>query len=127
MKLLEPIKVKDIEIRNRVAMPPMDTHLGNTDGSVSDKTIKYYRLRAKGGIGIIYVEGTAIHQLAKATMKMMKIDSDDKIEGFSKLAKVIKDNGAIAMIQFMHAGSQTSQLFFLQLKNPNLQHAIYHH
>ncbi len=111
MKLLEPIKVKDIEIRNRVAMPPMDTHLGNTDGSVSDKTIKYYRLRAKGGIGIIYVEGTAIHQLAKATMKMMKIDSDDKIEGFSKLAKVIKDNGAIAMIQFMHAGSQTSQLF----------------
>ena len=111
MKLLEPIKVKGIEIRNRVAMPPMDTHLGNADGSVSDKILKYYGLRARGGVGIIYVEGTAIHQLAKATMKMMKIDDDDKIEGFTKLASVIKENGAIAMIQFMHAGSQTSQLF----------------
>jgi len=111
MKLLEPIKVKDITIRNRVAMPPMDTHLGNPDGTVSDKIIQYYGLRAKGGVGIIYVEGTAIHQLAKATMYMMKIDSDDKIEGFSKLAEAIKSHGAVAMIQFMHAGSQTSQIF----------------
>ncbi|MHA1229807.1 MAG: oxidoreductase [Candidatus Helarchaeota archaeon] len=93
MKLLEPIKIKHLECRNRVAMPPMDTHFGNPDGTVSDKVIKYYELRARGGVGIIYVEGTAIHQLGKATMNMMKIDSDDKIEGFSKLASAIKRHG----------------------------------
>lgn len=113
-------------------MPPMDTHFGNPDGTVSEDTLKYYGLRSKGGVGLIIVEGTAIHQLGKATMQMMKIDADDKIAGFSELAKVIKDNGAVAMIQFMHAGSQTSQLFlgdrpvspsgvknsFLQAENP---------
>ncbi|TFF98246.1 MAG: FAD-binding protein [Promethearchaeota archaeon] len=111
MKLLEPIKVKDIEVRNRVVMPAADTHFGNMNGTVSDKTLNYYSLRAKGGVGLIIVEGTAIHKLAKATMKMMLIDNDDKIEGLTKLAKAIKDNGSVAMIQFMHAGSQTSQLF----------------
>lgn len=41
-------------------MPPMGTNLASEFGSVTDRLIDYYVERAKGGVGLIIVENTAV-------------------------------------------------------------------
>jgi len=46
--ILSPLKIKSMELSNRVVMPPMGTNLGNKDGTVSDENIAYLKRRAQG-------------------------------------------------------------------------------
>ena len=53
-KLMEPIKIGKLEIKNRVAMAPMAVvGLLNPDGSPGQRAIDYYIERARGGVGLI--------------------------------------------------------------------------
>ncbi|SDY37324.1 oxidoreductase [Lachnobacterium bovis] len=52
--LFEPIKIGNLEIKNRYAMAPMGPlGLGDCEGGWNDRGIDYYTRRAKGGIGLI--------------------------------------------------------------------------
>ena len=55
-KLLEPIRVGTMSLRNRIVMAPMSSLRARPDGSVTKKMIDYYSARAKGGVGAIIVE-----------------------------------------------------------------------
>ena len=46
-----------MELKNRLVMSPMGTERGEADGRMSDAQIDYYMERARGGIGMIIVEG----------------------------------------------------------------------
>ncbi len=53
-RLLEPIKIGKVEIKNRLAMAPMGiVGLSNPDGSPGQRAIDYYVERARGGVGLI--------------------------------------------------------------------------
>ncbi len=52
-KLFEPIKIGPVEIKNRFVLAPMNVHMANADGSVSEQELCYYAARAKGGVGLI--------------------------------------------------------------------------
>ncbi|NHK31053.1 MAG: NADH:flavin oxidoreductase, partial [Asgard group archaeon] len=68
MKLFEPIKIRNIEIPNRIVMPGMETNYGDEKGNITDKTIKYYQLRAKGGTGLITVESIFFDSVGRGTL-----------------------------------------------------------
>jgi 2,4-dienoyl-CoA reductase-like NADH-dependent reductase (Old Yellow Enzyme family)/thioredoxin reductase len=108
MKLLEPIKIRKITLRNRIVMPAMDTNMGDKKGNVTDKMIKYYEERAKGGVGLIILEPAYFDRRGRQSEKMLRIDSDDAIEGFRKVTSAIKKHGAGVLIQMYHAGSQAA-------------------
>ncbi len=59
--LFTPYTIKGVEIKNRLVVPAMGTNLGNADGTVSQRLIDYYAARAKGGFGLIVVEGVAVN------------------------------------------------------------------
>ena len=46
MKLMESLKIKNVVLRNRIIMPPMDTNFATNEGSVTEKTLQYYEERA---------------------------------------------------------------------------------
>ena len=52
-RLLEPIRVGTMSLRNRIVMPPMEARLNRPDGSVMKVMIDYYSERARGGVGAI--------------------------------------------------------------------------
>lgn len=54
--VFDPLKVGPIELPNRLAMAPVKTALGGTDGLVSERHIAYFKRRADGGVGLIIVE-----------------------------------------------------------------------
>ena len=53
-RLLEPIRIGEVEIKNRIAMAPMAVFgLVNPDGSLGKRGIEYYLERARCGVGLI--------------------------------------------------------------------------
>jgi 2,4-dienoyl-CoA reductase-like NADH-dependent reductase (Old Yellow Enzyme family)/thioredoxin reductase len=106
--LFEPVKISNVELRNRLVMPPMNTNYATGDGSVTQRGIEYYRERARGGVGLVIVEGAFVHPLARGLNNQISLTNDDKIPGLSKLARAIHAEGAKAAIQLFHGGRQGS-------------------
>ena len=110
-KLLEPINIGAMELRNRMAMPPMTMSYANANDGVSRQEINYFVERSKGGVGLIIVGGVTVEgKLGKLFVPspLLRIDDDIYVAGFSRLADAIHDHGAKAAIQLYHAGRQTT-------------------
>jgi 2,4-dienoyl-CoA reductase (NADPH2) len=54
MKLFEPYKIGSMEIKNRLVMAPMSCNLCQ-DGFVTERMVRFYEERAKGGVGLIVI------------------------------------------------------------------------
>jgi len=70
-KILEPIQIKNMEIKNRIGFPPF---LGNPHGpkcEANDDTIEWFVLRAKGGTG--FALSGAINPLPDVFEEMMSV------------------------------------------------------
>ena len=59
-QLFKPSKIGSMTLTNRVIMAPMYTQIADENGYVSDRLCAYYEERAKGGMGLIIVENTAV-------------------------------------------------------------------
>lgn len=104
-KLFEPIKICDLSIKNRIVMAPMETNLGSDDGFVTEQTIGYYEERAKGGVGLITVEGLCVDApVGKFSPRMLCVDDDKYITRLNDLTKAIHQHGAKITVQIHHAG-----------------------
>lgn len=107
-KIFTPIKIGNVELRNRIVMPPMSTRLSNPDGSVSPRLIRYFEERAKGGAGMIIVEYSYIDEVAsKAAVCQLGVQNDNLLPGLSELSEAIKAHGAKAFLQICHGGGQS--------------------
>ena len=106
--LFSPIKINQLEINNRIVLPPMATNFADTDGYVTDAVIAYYVERARGGVGYITIEHTAIRIDGRAFPTMLMINSDDHVKGFRKLVDAVHDENGKIFIQINHAGRQTA-------------------
>jgi 2,4-dienoyl-CoA reductase-like NADH-dependent reductase (Old Yellow Enzyme family)/thioredoxin reductase len=89
-KLLEPIKIGNLELPNRIKMPAIAP--GYTpDGMVNDQLMAFYRARSKGGFGIVGVCISATEYLKNDWLG----GYDDKfIPGLKQFVKMFHDNGA---------------------------------
>ncbi|MFC1867696.1 hypothetical protein ACFL0H_06135 [Thermodesulfobacteriota bacterium] len=58
-KLFEPIKISDLEMPNRVVLPPLSSGSAS-DGSINDRIIAFYRELAGSGAGLIIVEDSIV-------------------------------------------------------------------
>ena len=106
--LFSPITVKGVDFRNRVVMPPMVTLVADEQGCVTDEQIEHYARRARAGTGLIIVEATCVQKKGRIWERGLGAWSDDHIPGLTRLAKAIKEEGAVASIQLVHGGPQTS-------------------
>jgi 2,4-dienoyl-CoA reductase-like NADH-dependent reductase (Old Yellow Enzyme family)/thioredoxin reductase len=109
-KLFEPVRIGNVELKNRLVMPPMGTDFADKDDSVTQRTIEYYRERARGGVGLVIVEGAYVHRLGKGSAHQISLTDDGKISGLRKLAGAIRGEGTHAAIQLFHGGRQSSSM-----------------
>ena len=59
MKIFDRTRIGNMTLRNRIYMAPMGTST-DPDGSFSDRSIRYYEERAKGGFGLIITVPTRL-------------------------------------------------------------------
>lgn len=104
--LLKPLVLKNINLPNRLVMPPMATSASQPNGKVSNEIIDYYDEKSKGGyIGLIVIEHSFITQQGKASDKQLSVADDSCIESLKELAKTIQKNGSKTVMQINHAGN----------------------
>jgi len=109
--LFSPYAIRNLRLKNRLVMAPMESHLGNADGSVSNEAIAYYRERALGGVGLVVVEFTCVDGTDgfSSMAPQLRLDSPFYRSGHGKLAAAIQSGGARACVQLSHAGRQTRE------------------
>ena len=54
--IFEPIKINNVEIKNRIAMAPMNMNYTGPQHYVSNQQLAYFAARAKGGTGLIITD-----------------------------------------------------------------------
>ena len=100
--LFSPIQINSLHLKNRIVMTAM--HLGYTPGgTVTDRLIKFYSLRAKGGAGLIVVGGCTIDPWA-GMADMISIKDDTFLPGLERLTNAVKAEGAKIAAQLYQAG-----------------------
>ena len=104
--LFAPLPLTDaITLRNRVVMAPMTTWAGNSDGTVSDEEIAWYRPRVNGA-GMVLTGCTHVQANGIGFTDEFAAFDDRFLPGLTRLATVAKSGGATAVLQIFHAGNK---------------------
>jgi len=106
--LFSPFRFKGLTLKNRIVLPALASFMLDDNGSITDKTVNHYRLRAAGGPAMVITEACAVSPEGIVSNHQARIHNDRFIKGLSKIARAIKSQGAVPAIQLQHAGRQTS-------------------
>ena len=99
-------------IPNRLCSQPMEGCDAEDDGSPSALTFRRYKRLAKGGVGLIWVEATAVVPQGKANRRQLHINRSS-VSNFKKLADLIRKNSVnylgkkqnpFIVLQLTHSG-----------------------
>ena len=107
--LFEPIKINQLELKNRICMPAMHMNMA-VNFEVTDQLIDFYAERARGGVGVITVGYATVDEYS-GNVTNIGAHKDEFIPGLKRLAQAIQQNGARAVVQINHAGRYNFSFF----------------
>lgn len=106
-RLFSPLDIRSVHFKNRIFVSPMCMYSAE-DGKVNDWHFTHAATRAIGGAALFIVEATAISPGGRISFGDAGLWNDQQIDSFSRLARTITKNGAVAGIQLAHAGRKAS-------------------
>lgn len=110
-KASDEIKIGSLVLKNRITMAPtVKFDYAGADGKVTDKHVKHYETRAKGGAGLICVEATAVTPDGRFGENHMGLYEDSQIEGHKRITEAVHKYGAAVIIQLNHTGYVSNPL-----------------
>ncbi|MEE8354005.1 MAG: FAD-dependent oxidoreductase [Dehalococcoidales bacterium] len=99
LKVQQPIEIRGMRLKNRIAFAPFLNMPRETDGRINDLTIRWFEERAKGGVGFImtgaFGPATVLNPAAH--------------EGFSRLAERMHEYDCKVGVQIAEGGPMTGQ------------------
>ena len=100
----EPLKIGPVESPNRLALAPVKTALGGTDGLASVRHVEYYRRRGVGGAGVVIVEPLFVDPMGREHPRQLGAHSDEVVCGLREITEAIHCSSSIAFAHLNHAG-----------------------
>lgn len=120
-KLLEPLKLGDLVLPNRIIMAPLTRSRAGVERIPNDMMREYYEQRAEAGL--ILTEATAISPMGVGYADTPGIWSQAQIEGWKAITKAVHEAGGRIFMQLWHVG-RISDPKFLDGKLPVAPSAI---
>jgi 2,4-dienoyl-CoA reductase-like NADH-dependent reductase (Old Yellow Enzyme family) len=104
-KLFEQVVIKNIKVKNRIAVPPMVVYTWSDDtGYVTQNNIDHYEAIAKGGAGLIIQEGTCVNKKGRLTDTQLGIWEDAQVVGLKRITDAVHRQGTPIFVEIHHAG-----------------------
>ncbi len=103
--LFSPIRIRGLEIKNRILSTGHDTTL-ITGGVPNDALIAYHEARAKGGAGLIIVQVAGIHETARYTSHVLMATEDDACPAIAGWRRPCTSHGCKIFGQLFHPGRE---------------------
>jgi 2,4-dienoyl-CoA reductase-like NADH-dependent reductase (Old Yellow Enzyme family) len=98
-----------ISMPNRFMLAPLTNSQSHDDGTLSDDEYHWLTKRAEGGFGLTMTCASHVQFVGKGFAGQLGIYDDAHIEGHQRLAKTIKANNSLAIIQLHHAGMRSPE------------------
>ncbi|MBF7097378.1 oxidoreductase [Alkalibacter mobilis] len=103
--LSKPIKIGNVNFRNRMFSAPMGGTDITADCTIGPKTTAFYELRAKGGAGAVTVSEVVVHPETEGShMFHLDLKTVGSLSSFTYTADAIRRHGAIASVELSHSG-----------------------
>ncbi len=110
-RLFDELRLRDLTLRNRVAMSPMCTYAASGDGlaGVADEGhVVHLASRAAGGVGLVITEATAVEARGRISPQDLGLWDDRHVDGLRRVTEAVHSHGAAAAVQLAHAGRKAS-------------------
>ena len=99
-KLLEPIKIGEVEIKNRIAMAPMGmAGLLNSNLAPGPRLLDYYLERARGGVGLIITGLFKVENEVEHFQGVFTLMSSHALAPLTELAEAVHSLGTKIFVQ----------------------------
>lgn len=103
--LNKPMKIKELELKNRIVMAPMCTYMvEKRDGVATDWHKVHYASRAVGGTGLIMLEATSVDPEGGIKSTDLGLWNDTQGEALKEIVDLVHQFGGKIAIQLSHAG-----------------------
>jgi 2,4-dienoyl-CoA reductase-like NADH-dependent reductase (Old Yellow Enzyme family)/thioredoxin reductase len=109
--LFQPFQIGSIPLKNRLVMSQMTMNYATKEGLATEKVIRHYVERAKGGVGLIFVEGTFFTPEGRGYVQQLGLSSSEHVERLKELTGAVHglNKDVKIFIQIQHAGGRAYQ------------------
>jgi NADPH2 dehydrogenase len=74
-------------------------------GYLTTLLLDHYQLMAKSGVAMVVVENATVdHPTGSGSNRTLRADTDENLDGLTRLAGTIREQGALSCLQINHAG-----------------------
>jgi 2,4-dienoyl-CoA reductase-like NADH-dependent reductase (Old Yellow Enzyme family) len=119
--LLDPIRVGDLDLPNRVFMSPLTRLRGTEDNIPMPLMADYYAQRA--GAGLIISEGVPVDPMGIGYQQVPGVWNKNQVEAWKPVARAVHDAGGHIFMQIWHVG-RISHPMFLRGASPVAPSAV---
>jgi 2,4-dienoyl-CoA reductase-like NADH-dependent reductase (Old Yellow Enzyme family)/thioredoxin reductase len=106
--LLQPLRIRGCTLKNRIMSSGHDTTLP-TDGLVNAALVAYQEARARGGVGLIVLQVSGVHETARYTNHVLMATDDGSIAGYRTVAEAVHRFGTVLFAQLFHPGREIAE------------------
>lgn len=106
--LFDPLEfAHGARMKNRFMLSPLTNCQSHDDGRLSDEEFGWLTMRAQGGFGLTMTCASHVQRQGRGFPGQLGIFSDAHVDGLARLARAIKAQGSLAMVQLHHAGMRS--------------------
>lgn len=117
--LFDPLPLRDVALRNRVALSPMCMYSAPDEAAVArgeaslpgvahGAHLVHLASRAAGGVGLVLTEATAVEARGRISPQDLGLWDDRHVDGLRRVTAAIREHGAAAGVQLAHAGRKAA-------------------
>ncbi|MFA5921024.1 MAG: NADH:flavin oxidoreductase [Methylococcaceae bacterium] len=104
--IFEPLKFKNLEVKNRLFRSSISGRWDNYDGSGNLARINWEEKFARGGVGAIITSFVPVHIRGRIMPNYAMMDNDDKIPFWRKVVERVHQHDCKFIMQLSHSGRQ---------------------
>jgi 2,4-dienoyl-CoA reductase-like NADH-dependent reductase (Old Yellow Enzyme family) len=106
--LFQPLRIRGCTLKNRIMSSGHDTTLP-VDGTVNEALVAYQEARARGGVGLIVLQVSGVHETARYTNHVLMATDDSSIAGYRGVAEAVHRHGTVLFGQLFHPGREIAE------------------
>ncbi len=107
MSLFTPLRLREIEFKNRIGVSPMCQYSAQ-NGHAGAWHLVHLGSRAVGGAALVMTEASAVEEIGRISPTDAGIYLDAHVESWRPIVEFLKQQGAVAGMQLAHAGRKAS-------------------
>lgn len=106
--LRDKIKIKNLELKNRILAAPIVSNSGDINGIPTEKTFEIYEKYAQSGVGMVIMEQQAVHPWGRNKISQFRLYDDNAALTLEPLTKIFRKRNIPVVAQLNFAGARAS-------------------